>query len=76
MHDAKGRPLEVGDVVLVPMIVEQCYATEDYCNVTMRSVHGRKPDGMKECLTGNTAVVFRAGGDDINTHEEMFPITG
>ena len=39
MHDAKGRPLEVGDVVLVPMIVEQCYATEDYCNVTMRSVH-------------------------------------
>lgn len=72
MHDAKGRELKVGDLVLIPMKVDICYSTPDYCNVTVKSVHGRKPDGIQEMLTGNTAVMFRANEDDENNYTEMF----
>lgn len=65
MHDHKGRELQVGDKVLIPFVVTEVYSDIDYCNVTLKSVHGRKPDGAKEVLTGNSAVTFRNNeGDD------------
>ena len=57
MHDRNGTPLKVGDVVTVKMKIVSASPGEDYCNVTLESVEGRKPDGAKECLTGNAAVV-------------------
>lgn len=48
MHDARGRELKVGDVVLVPAKITQLSATPDYCNVTVESLFGRRPDGAKE----------------------------
>lgn len=57
MHDRNGTPLKVGDIVTVKMRIRDVYPTSDYCNITFESVEGRKPDGMKEVLTGNAAVV-------------------
>jgi hypothetical protein len=67
MHDAKGRPLQVGDIVLVPAKITQLSPTEDYCNVSAASVLGRRPDGEKEHFNAiNTGVMLRANPGDEN----------
>lgn len=74
MHDAKGRPLKAGDLVLVPCRVKETNATEDYCNVTLETVFGRRPDGMVEHIGGiNTAVTLRANAGDENDITELQP---
>lgn len=58
MHDRNGTPLKIGDVVLVPMTITDISQADDYCNVSMKSVAGRRPDGMKESVSAvNTGVV-------------------
>jgi hypothetical protein len=60
-HDVKNNLLSVGDEVLVRCKVTALCEGEDYCNVTMESVHGRRPDGLKETLYSiNTGVVEKA----------------
>lgn len=59
MHDKNGTPLKEGDIVLVPAIIKSLYPTEDYCNISLESVHGRRPDGVKEQIYAiNTGVVI------------------
>lgn len=57
MHDRNGTPLKVGDIVTLKLKVSQVSPQEGYCNVTAYSVDGRKPDGGKECFSGNSAVL-------------------
>ncbi len=57
MHDHNGKPLKVGDTVNIPCVIRELHGGTDFCNVTVVTVHGRKPDGLKE--------VFSA----INTHQ-------
>ena len=67
MHDAKGRVLTAGDVVLIPAVIKELYPTEDYCNVSAVSVLGRRPDGANEVFGAiNTAVMLRANPGDEN----------
>ncbi len=72
MHDAKNRPLQVGDLVLIPARITQLSATEDYCNVSAQSVYGRRPDGSKESFSAiNTGVTLRANAGDENDFAEF-----
>lgn len=65
MHDAQGRPLAVGDIVLIPARVTSTSATEDYCNLTVESILTRRPDSLRETFSGfNTAIVLRANSGD------------
>jgi hypothetical protein len=58
MHDRNGTPLKVGDVVLLPgRITQLSEGTADYCNVSVESLEGRRPDGAKETLCINTGVL-------------------
>lgn len=58
MHDKNGTELKVGDTVMIPAVVNALYATEEYCNVALESVHGRRPDGIKEYFGAiNTGVL-------------------
>lgn len=67
MHDAKGRPLAKGDIVLIPAKITELHLTEDYCNVSAESVLGRRPDGYKERFSAiNTGVMLRANEGDEN----------
>jgi hypothetical protein len=67
MHDAKGRPLNVGDIVLIPATITVLHPTEEYCNVTATSMLGRRPDGAKETIHAiNTGVMLRANCGDEN----------
>ena len=68
MHDAKGRPLKVGDKVRIDAIITQLSeGTEDYCNVSVETVLGRRPDGAKERVSAiNTGVLLRANPGDEN----------
>ena len=60
MHDARGKELKVGDIVLIPARIRELYTSEDYCNVSAESLLGRRPDSMKESFSINTAVLLRA----------------
>lgn len=45
MHDARGRKLKVGDAVIVPAYIMALSENEEYCNVMLYSLFGRRPDG-------------------------------
>lgn len=58
-HDCRAAALKVGDRVLIPCRIVELQAGEDYCNVTLETVQGRKPDGQKERISAiNTAVLL------------------
>lgn len=62
-HDFAGKELQVGDEVLLRAKVTAITATEDYCNVTIESLYGRKPDGAKETISAINAAVLKKGWD-------------
>lgn len=65
MHDVNGTPLKKGDIVLVPMRITDLGGGEDFCNVGLESVHGRRPDGAKERMSAiNTGVVVKYADAD------------
>lgn len=70
MHDAKDRELKVGDLVLIPARIKELYPTSDFCNVSVVSCYGRRPDGLKETIGAiNTGVMLREdAGDDNDQH--------
>jgi hypothetical protein len=58
MHDRTGKPLAKGDKVTIAAVITGLSATEDYCNVSLETEHGRRPDGQKEHISAiNTAVL-------------------
>lgn len=58
MHDRNGTELKKGDIVLIPAVITELYATELFCNVSVRTVDGRRPDGVKESIGAiNTGVL-------------------
>ena len=62
MHDALGKPLKVGDAVILMATVTSLCETEDYCNVAIKSTLGRRPDGQKETASAiNTGVLVKVG---------------
>ena len=67
MYDANGTPLKVGDKVLIPAVIVDVSDTEDYCNLSVKTTLGRKPDGNKESISAiNTAVVVKISGADLS----------
>lgn len=56
-HSKSGKVLEVGDRVVIECTVKSICAGEEFCNITLESVEGRKPDGFKETITLNAAVI-------------------
>lgn len=64
MHDANGTLLKIGDRVLIPAtIVQISEGTEDYCNVTVETDLGRRPDSAKDRFaainTGQLVLIHR-----------------
>lgn len=58
MHDRNGTPLKRGDIVLVEAVVTEVSAHDDYCNVSIETTDGRRPDGSKERFSAiNTGVL-------------------
>lgn len=58
MHDRNGTELRTGDRVLVECTIAELSPSEDYCNVDLETISGRRPDQHKERISGiNTGVV-------------------
>lgn len=57
MHDRNGTPLKVGDVVTLKLKMTQVSPNADFCNATVQTVEGRKPDGAKDTYSLNTALL-------------------
>ena len=65
MHDARGKALKKGDLVLVPAKIVEVSEGPDYCNVTIESQIGRRPDGQKERWSAlNTGVLIKVSPND------------
>ena len=65
MHDFNGTPLKVGDLVIVPAVITQLSTTADYCNVSLTTVLGRRPDDQKETVNAiNTGVLVKVSSLD------------
>lgn len=65
MHDARGKQLSVGDLVIIPAVITQLSPQEDYCNVSLQSQIGRRPDGIKETFSAiNTGVLIKLSTND------------
>lgn len=61
MHDALGRPLKKGDNVVILAKIAGLQPTDDFCNVDIETVLGRRPDGEKEHISAiNTGVLLKA----------------
>jgi len=65
MHDVNGTPLKVGDKVMIPgVITELNEGNEDFCNVTVETEYGRRPDGQYDRYsainTGQLVLMRRA----------------
>lgn len=60
MHDVMNQELFEGDIVLIPAKITKLHGAEDYCNVSLESKFGRRPDGAKETIHAiNTAVLIK-----------------
>lgn len=63
MHDRNGTLLQKGDTVLIPCVIDSLSEGEDFCNVTLKSVFGRRPDDAKEVVSAiNTGVLVKVKG--------------
>lgn len=61
MHDKNGIALKKGDKVLIEAIITELHSNEDYCNVSLETASGRRPDGAKEKINAiNTGVLIAA----------------
>ena len=59
MHDKNGTALTIGDIVMIPARITQLSPQDDFCNVQVETLHGRRPDGMKETIYAiNTGVLI------------------
>jgi len=75
MHDALGRELKIGDYVLIPARITDLSPGEDYCNVSVETISGRRPDGNKEKISAiNTGVLYRNNERDDNSDLCVPPI--
>ena len=65
MHDANGIKLNVGDKVSIPCEIKGlCEGTEEFCNVSVETLLGRRPDGQKESFSAiNTAQLIKTTTD-------------
>jgi hypothetical protein len=65
MHDAKGRPLTVGDTVLIPATIKSVSAGE-YCTLDVETAGVMPENGSKNSISAlNTKQVYRANAEDL-----------
>lgn len=63
MHDVLGQKLNVGDSVLVPAKIAHLDPTDNYCNCTLETVAGRRPDNAKDYIYAiNTGTIIKVSG--------------
>lgn len=66
MHDVNGHPLKKGDKVLIPAVITDLSPGEDYCNVSVETTIGRRPDGSKERISAiNTDVMVKVASEEV-----------
>lgn len=58
MHDRTGKELKKGDKVMILAVITELHGGDDYCNVSLETEYGRRPDGQKEHISAiNTGVL-------------------
>ena len=59
MHDKNGKPIKAGDKVRVEAVISETFATDEFCNVTLKigadAPHG--PRNVQSTVVLNAAQV-------------------
>ena len=82
MHDANGKPLKVGDEVVLRAKITQLTGGEKYCNVNIQAVHPMPIEpysGCKRCgMTSATATAHQRweGGNQVDCDGEFGRVEG
>jgi hypothetical protein len=58
-HDAKNEIVKEGDIVYVPCIVKAVHTSEEYCNVSLETIHPMPPYTVPSSITLNTRQVVK-----------------
>lgn len=58
-HDKNGKLLKAGDAVLVPCVVKEVHAGEEYCNVQLETQEPMYPGEYKSGITLNAKQVVK-----------------
>lgn len=69
MHDANGTPLAKGDTVLIPAKIVDLQAGEEFCNVSLETVLGRRPDQAHDTMCINTGTVVKYASEPSGTYD-------
>lgn len=74
MHDANGTRLKKGDTVLIPAVITDLSPGEEYCNVTLKTTLGRRPDKNQETISAiNTGVLIKFASAPVESTEPAEP---
>ncbi len=76
MHDGKGTPLTIGDLVMVPCYIKSTSANDDFCNLSVETVATMHGGTSKTLITLNTKQVIRANDGDDLTFEHTTDANG
>ena len=62
MHDRDGKPLQVGDRVMVPCWIKETYVTSggEYCNLQLMTEESMFPSDTKTCMMLNAKQVVKS----------------
>lgn len=56
-HDAKGNLLQLNDRVMIPGVIKNLQAGDEYCNCTVETIYEMHPGNNKIAITLNTKQV-------------------
>lgn len=57
MHDKSGKPLKIGDLVMVPCRVKDVSPDNEFCNITVETEYAMPGNGTKNVVVLNTKQV-------------------
>lgn len=58
-HDRDGALLKVGNTVMVPARIKELHDTEEYCNVTLETLHSMHPGDSRSTIVLNAKQVVK-----------------
>jgi hypothetical protein len=60
-HDLNGNLIQVGDKILIPCKVESVSIGEEFCNVTLKTLHIMPGKNYEDTIVLNTKQVIKEG---------------
>jgi hypothetical protein len=68
MHDKYGKPIQTGDSVIVPCIVESTTEADEYCNVNLKTMEPMFPGNAPSTVVLNARQTVKRDPVSVGSH--------